>query len=75
MHSAIMMTLYSTGMRRSEACQLTGQRHRQRAQCHPHPQRQGRTRPRRAAEPEAAGDPARVLALDEAKDLAVPRIR
>ena len=75
MYRAILMTLYSTGMRRSEACQLKVSDIDSEPQRHPHPRRQRRTRPGRAAEPETARDSARVLAMDEAEDLAVPRIR
>ena len=71
----MLMTLYSTGMRRAELCQLKVDGHRQRAHDDSHPAGQGRPRPRRAAEPEAAGDPAGVLALDEAEDVSVSRHR
>ena len=50
-----------------------GHRHRQRTHGHSCPPRQGRPRSRCSVEPEAAGDSARVLALDEAQDLSVPR--
>ena len=50
-----------------------GHRHRQRAHGHSCPPRQGQPRSRCSVDPEAAGDSARVLALDEAQDLSVPR--
>ena len=73
MHRAMLMTLYATGMRRAELCRLkVADIDSERMVIHVHA-RQGRPRPRCAAEPQAAGDLARVLALDEAQDLSVPR--
>src|ERR1039457_4735461 len=48
-------------------------RHRQPTQADSHSGRQGRPRSRRAAQPQTAGNPAGILALDEAQDLPVPR--
>ena len=75
MYRAIIMTLYSTGMRRSEACQLqVSDIDSGRNVIHI---RGGKRRRDRDVplEPEAARHSPRVLALDEAKNLAVPRIR
>ena len=69
------MTLYSTAMRRAELCRLKVQRHRQSAHADSHSPRQGPPRPRRALESQAAGDPARLLALDAAQHLSVSRHR
>src|ERR1022692_1558943 len=48
-------------------------RHRQPTQADSHSGRQGRPRSPRAAQPQTAGNPAGILALDEAQDLPVPR--
>ena len=74
-HRAMLMTLYSTGMRRAEPLPPQGGKHRQREDARPHPSRQGRPRSVRAAESEAAGDLARVLPLDEAPDVSVSQHR
>ena len=55
-HRAMLMTVYSTGMRRAEMCQSEGGGYRQRPHADPHPSGQGPPRPRRAVEPETAGD-------------------
>ena len=50
-----------------------GQRYRQPADGDSRSSRQGQQRPRRAAQPEAAGNLTRVLALDEAEKISLPR--
>ena len=55
---AVLMTLYGTGMRRSEVSQLKVSRYRQPAHDHPRRTRQGRPRPRSAAQSGAAGNAA-----------------
>ena len=72
-HRALLTTLYATGMRRAEVREPEGDRHRQRAHAGADPARQVGPRSRCSAEPGAAGNPARVLVLDETEDLPVPR--
>ena len=64
---AILMTLYSTGLRRAEVCRLKVERHRQPAHGDSRSPGQGQQRSRCAAESETAGNTARVLALEEAE--------
>jgi integrase/recombinase XerD len=68
---AILVTLYSTGMRRSELVRLRGG-HRQQAHDCSHSQGQGWQRSRCASVPKTAGDTPRVLALEETQDMALP---
>ena len=67
----MLMVLYSTGMRNAEMRSLQVQEHRQSVDADSHRARQRRSRSVRPAQSDAAGDPARVLALDEAEDVAV----
>jgi site-specific recombinase XerD len=70
MHRAMLMTLYATGLRRAELCHLkVTDIDSERMVIDV----QGQPRSRCFVDPEAAGDTARVLALDEAEDLPVPR--
>ena len=75
MHRTMLMTLYATGLRRAELCRLkVADIDSERMVIHGDPcsSRQGQPRPRRPVDPQAAGDVARVLALDEAQDVSVP---
>ena len=56
-HRAMLITLYSTGMRRAELCQPQGGGYRQYAHADPHPPRQRRQGPRRAIEPKDCSRP------------------
>ncbi len=61
------------GHAQSRTAGPAGQRYRQPIDVDPHSARQRRSRPLRSAQPEVAGDLARVLALDETEDLAISR--
>jgi site-specific recombinase XerD len=70
-HRAMLETLYSTGMRRAELCQLEVEdidSHRMVIHI-----RQGKGGKDRAAERKPAGDAARVLAVDAAAEVSVSR--
>ena len=69
----LLMVLYSTGMRNSELRQLQVKDIDSKVHAHPHSARQRRAGPLCPAQPQAAGDLAGVLALDETEDLAVSR--
>jgi integrase/recombinase XerD len=63
----MLMTLYSTGMRRAELChRLVNDIDSERMMIHIHLGKGGRDR--RTAEPKTVGDLARVLAVDEAEN-------
>ena len=53
-HRTMLMTLYSTGMRRAELCPPPSGRYRQRTHDHPYPARQAEPRSRCAAQSKAA---------------------
>ena len=73
MHRTMLMMLYSTGMRRAELCHLkVCDIDSERMVIHVRQGKGGRDRDVLLSA-EAAGDPARVLALDEAENIAVPR--
>ena len=70
---AILMTLYSTGMRCAEITRLpVSDIDSQRMVVRIHT-RKGRQGPGRAAQPEVAGNITRVLALDETADISFPK--
>lgn len=72
MHRAILMTLYGTGVRRAELCQLkVADVDSKRMVIRVRNDKGGRDRGR-SSECQAAGNFARVLAMDEAEDLSVP---
>jgi site-specific recombinase XerD len=68
----MLMVLYSTGMRNAEMRSLQVKNIDSRSMLNSHRARQRRSRSVRPPQSDAAGDPAGVLALDEAKDVAVP---
>ena len=69
----MLMTLYGTGLRRSELLQLKVSRHRQPADGAPRRARQGLPRPRGPARCEPAGGTRRVLPLDASPDVSLSR--
>ena len=69
----MLMVLYSTGMRNAELRHLQVRDIDSRSHADSHSARQRRSRSVRPAQPDAAGDAPRVLALDEAEDVAVSR--
>ena len=72
MHRTMLMTLYATGLRRAELCHLkVSDIDSERTVIHVRQGKGGRDRDS-PVDPEAAADPARVLALDEAANLPVP---
>ncbi len=74
-HRAMLMTVYSTGMRRAEMCQLKVEDiDSDRMLIHIR-QGKGRRRSGRAVKSEPVGDATRVLALDEAEEVLVSRHR
>ena len=73
MHRAMIMTLYATGVRRAELCRLKVFRiDSERMVLHIQQGKGGRDRDVPLS-PQAVGDSAGVLAMDEAADLPVPR--
>jgi integrase len=73
MHRGMLMTIYATGIRRAELCRLKVADIDSERNGPARPAGQGRPRPGCSVEPQAAGDFAGVLALDEAADLSVAR--
>ena len=74
-HQTILMTLYSTGMRRAELCNLkTTDIDSQRMMVHIRQGKGGHDRDVPLSQ-KLLRDPARLLALDETQDLSVPRHR
>ena len=70
-HYAMLLTMYSAGLRRSELCPTQGQQHRQPANGDPRRARQGRRRSRDSLEPKVAGNLTYLLALDAPENLFV----